>query len=132
MRKGTKLYSILRNKCPQCHEGDFFEYQYAYDLKNMSKMPKNCLVCDQKYEPEIGFYYGAMYVSYAIGVATFVTIWIVLNVLAPDMGALGIITYMLVAILLLAPFTYRVSRRVWINLFVKYKGIQNKNIKQTN
>ena len=95
-------------------------------------MPKNCSVCDQKYEPEAGFYYGAMYVSYAIGVATFVTVWVALSILAPDMGAIGIITYMLVAILLIAPVSYRISRRVWINLFVKYKGVQKNNIKQTN
>jgi uncharacterized protein (DUF983 family) len=132
MRKGTRLYSILKNKCPQCHEGDFFKYSNAYNLKNMSKMPDNCSVCHQKYEPETGFYYGAMYVSYAIGVATFVTVWVATSVLAPEMEALGIIALMLIAIFIMAPLSYRLSRRVWINLFVKYKAFTNNNIKQTN
>ena len=25
IKKGTKLYSILKLKCPHCHEGEFFE-----------------------------------------------------------------------------------------------------------
>ena len=126
MKKGTKLYSILRNKCPQCHEGDFFESSNAYDLKRMSKMPDNCPVCDLKYMPEQGFYWGAMFVSYALGVVIFVSVWVAIMVLAPETGALGIITAMLSAILLLAPVNYRLSRRVWINLFVRYKSIEQK------
>lgn len=37
MLKGTKLYSILFNKCPRCQEGDFFE-KIMYSVgKNLIK-----------------------------------------------------------------------------------------------
>ena len=33
MRKGTKLYSIIKFKCPSCHEGNFF-ISHPYNFKN--------------------------------------------------------------------------------------------------
>ena len=91
MKKGTKLYSILNNKCPRCHEGKFFDSANPYNLAKMTSMPDKCPECGQPYEPEPGFYFGAMYVSYALGVALFVTIWVATSVLVPDISALGLI-----------------------------------------
>ena len=28
-RKGNKIYSILRGKCPRCHQGNFFKYPFG-------------------------------------------------------------------------------------------------------
>ena len=72
--KGTKLYSIFKLKCPKCHEGEFFESR-LYDLKKLGHVLEECPTCKTSYVPEPGFYFGAMYVSYALGVALFVTIW---------------------------------------------------------
>lgn len=83
-------------------------------------MHKNCRVCNEDFERETGFYYGAMYASYgltvAFGVAVYMLMCVVLNYEA--------ITYLIVfAILqvLLMPIFYRASRLMWINLFVKFK-----------
>jgi len=67
-RKGTKMHSIAKIKCPQCHEGQFL-VSHPYDLKNLGDVRTECNVCQLKYEREPGFFYGAMYVSYASGVA---------------------------------------------------------------
>lgn len=122
MKKGTKLYSIFKNKCPRCQEGDFFESKNPYDLKRFSKMHETCSVCDQKFEPEIGFYFGAMYVSYAIGVAVFVSIWVAIIVLSPGMHPAGIFGFVVLGLFLMFPISFRISRRIWINIFVKYEG----------
>ena len=29
LKKGTKIYSVLRGKCPRCHEGGFFKYSFS-------------------------------------------------------------------------------------------------------
>ena len=63
--KDSKLYSILHFKCPFCHEGDFF-LSHPYDLKHAGDLHEACPVCHRKYEKEPGFYYGAMFISYAI------------------------------------------------------------------
>ena len=72
-KKGTKMYSAVHMKCPQCHEGDFF-VSHSYDLKKVGETYKNCPKCNLRYAKEPGFYYGAMYVSYAYGVALFTAI----------------------------------------------------------
>jgi uncharacterized protein (DUF983 family) len=122
MIKGTKLYSILRNKCPKCHEGQFFETNNPYNLASMSKMPEKCPECGQKYEPETGFFFGAMYVSYALGVAEFVTVWVAYSVLSSEMNAGILIALILGTLVILFPLNFRLARLVWINFFVKYTG----------
>ena len=127
MRKGTKLYSIFRNKCPKCHEGSFFESQNPYKLSSFSKMPENCECCDMKYEPETGFYYGAMFVSYGIGVALFVAIWGIIGAVWPQASALVIISSILIALVAIFPVSFRLSRLIWINIFTKYEGKKKEN-----
>lgn len=132
IKKGTKLYSIFKNKCPRCQEGEFFETTNPYDLRRMGKMYEKCSVCEQKFEPETGFYFGAMYVSYALGVAIFVSIWVACLVLNPDMHPAGIFGLVVLGLLVLFPISFRLSRRIWINLFVKYEEKEVRSSNQTN
>jgi len=53
--KGKKLYSIIRMKCPKCHQGDFFE-GYPYNFKKIGEVKKKCLICDLKNSIEPGFF----------------------------------------------------------------------------
>ena len=119
MKRGSKIYSIFRLKCPRCHEGNLFLHKNAYSYSNLEKMPENCPVCDQKYWPEPGFYYGAMYVSYALTIALSVAIFVAMTVLwrFEVLWYLGINA---VSILLLFPPIFRVSRAVWANIFMSY------------
>mgnify|MGYP000539214622 FL=1 len=73
MCKGTKLHSILKRKYPHCHEGDFFT-GHPYNLKQIGDIHETCSVCNVTYTPETGFYFGALYISYALGTAVVVTI----------------------------------------------------------
>lgn len=83
-------------------------------------MPDTCPVCGQKNWPEPGFYYGAMYVSYALTIALSVAVFVAMIVL----WKFDILWYLglnAAAILLLFPPIFRVSRAVWFNMFVSYK-----------
>ena len=119
LSKGSKLYSILNYKCPRCHKGDLFSYK-GWSYTNFSSMPEECPCCQQRYEPEVGFYYGAMYVSYGITTALVVTILVALNVLLEEVTMLWFIGSLVVVLLLLYPFIFRMSRAIWINFFVRY------------
>lgn len=118
MRKGNKLYSIFKFKCPRCHEGDLFKSS-AYDLKNFQKMNDKCDHCNLRYMSEPSFFDGAMYVSYAMQVALIISVFTALNVLG--LAKLWLIISLSVGLsLLLIPVTLRLSKSVYINLFVKY------------
>ncbi|MFN4144808.1 MAG: DUF983 domain-containing protein [Runella sp.] len=119
MLKGTKLYSILFNKCPRCHEGDFFVSNHAF-TKKFDEMHKVCPVCGERYTPEPGFYFGAAYVSYALNVAFIVTSFIAyVGFYGGD--PIRLLYFVIPGVILLLPLFYRLARRIWINFFVKYK-----------
>jgi uncharacterized protein (DUF983 family) len=120
MIKGTKLYSILGNKCPRCHEGDFFITKNPYNLKKFDKMRERCSVCSEKFDKEPGFFYGAMYVNYALTVALGVGWFILIYLLYGFDPMIYVVSFSIVLIVTL-PWMFRTGRLVWINFFVKYK-----------
>lgn len=123
MNKGTKLYSIIHRKCPHCHEGEFFVDRNPYNLSKAGDLLDHCPVCARKYESEPGFYYGAMYVSYGLGVALCLTVYIAMAVLFPASPMWARITAVLTATGLLGPLLYALSKIIWANLFIGYKGV---------
>lgn len=118
--KGSKLYSILRNKCPQCHEGDFFKYRISINPKKITKLHDNCPNCNLKYMMEPSFFFGAMYINYGIAVALFVSVFIISKLFFGLSILQSFITILIVSFLF-TPYSLRLSRIIWINLFVKYK-----------
>lgn len=119
MLKGTKLYSIMANKCPRCQEGDFFIYKNPYNLKKFDKMNDSCSVCHESFEKEPGFYQGAMYVNYALSIAAGVGWFILVYIFYGFDPAIFVISFSVVLVLLL-PLMFRIGRLLWINFFVKY------------
>ena len=119
-QKGTKLYSLGKGKCPQCHEGEFF-VSHPYDLAHLGDVREYCPHCGLKYAKEPGFYYGAMYVAYALGVATFVTFWVSFNLFFTNVAIGWQIGIILIAIILLAPYLFSLSKIIWANMFISYK-----------
>lgn len=110
------LSAILKCKCPQCREGDMFTHG-AYNLKKFGNMPEECPKCNLRFEREPGFFYGAMYVSYALSVGIFLTTVFVLYVLLGDPELSTYIISVAVVSLLLYPLTFRYSRVLFINIF---------------
>ena len=84
-------------------------------------MPETCSHCGLRYEQEPSFFSGAMYVSHALQVALFTSVYVALRVLFDppvDVYVLGTITVALI----LFPVTFRLSRAIYINFFVGYQG----------
>ena len=122
MRKGSKLYSISRFKCPECHEGDFFVDNNPYHLSKIGDIQEKCSNCGCKYSKEPGFYYGAMYVAYGLGVALFVACWVGTSILWPEYTTAFLISLIFGASIILGPVLYVLSKIIWANLFLSYKG----------
>lgn len=118
--KETILYSVLNAKCPRCHEGDFFETKNPYNLKKFDKMPHRCPVCNEDFDRETGFYYGAMYISYGLTVAFGVAVYVAMCVVMSFDEITYLITFASLQLLLM-PVFYRTARLVWINIFVRYR-----------
>jgi uncharacterized protein (DUF983 family) len=125
VKKGTKLYSIFKGKCPECHEGEFF-VSHPYDLKHMGDIKETCSKCGLKYAKEPGFYFGAMYVAYALGVATFVTLWVSMNLFFDGISIGWQIGIILLGIVLLTPLLFSFSKIIWANMFISFKGSDGK------
>lgn len=85
-------------------------------------MHPKCPCCGQNFEPEPGYYYGAMYVSFAIGTAIFLGVLLVLNFLVEEITLTMVMTAVLVITLGFLPSIFRLSRVMWINLFIRYEG----------
>ena len=113
------ISSVLQLKCPKCREGDLFINKSSYKYKGFFEMPKNCSKCGQDFEIETGFYYGAMYVSYALTIAITVAIFTALTIF--NQFTIGIFLICdVVALVLTMPYITRVSRAIWIALMIKF------------
>ena len=122
MLKGTKIYSIFTGTCPVCHEGKMYQEANPYKLDKTLMMHERCSCCNTKYKIEPSFFYGAMYVSYAVGiafaVAAFVISFFVFNA-TPSQAFISIVATLVVFL----PVILRLSRNIWINFFFKYQGV---------
>lgn len=90
-----------------------------YHLGNLFKMHERCSKCNLKYKMEPSFFYGAMYVSYAVGIA-FAVAAFVISFLFLGVSLVNAFIIIVVTLILLLPLIIRLSRNIWINLFIKY------------
>ena len=120
LKKGSKIYSILRGKCPRCHEGNFFKYTFTMNIFKVNKIEKKCSQCDLKYMIEPAFYFGALYVSYGITVAICIVTFITSKIIF-DLALLSSFIAVFIVLILFIPVNLRLSRILWINMFINYK-----------
>jgi hypothetical protein len=120
-QKNSYLYSLVAAKCPRCREGNMFPEGTLYS-KRFADMHDYCPCCGQPFEPEPGYYYGAMYVSFAFNVAIFLVSFFILYQLVEEVTMIMMIGVVAVVVVGLLPVIFRLSRALWINIFIKYEG----------
>ena len=79
-------------------------------------MDTECSVCGASFEPEPGFYFGAMFVSYALNVVLFVIVGLTLYFLFHPSDVVYVVTIGLAA-LLFTPVFFRLSRILFLYWF---------------
>jgi uncharacterized protein (DUF983 family) len=113
MKKANTFHDILHTKCPKCRQGDMFVYK-TLNLGNLLKMYSACPKCGQDFMPEPGFYFGAMYFSYAINVAIMVTFGVAFEVIFNPDSVYITLASVLLPPLLLSPWNFRISRAIML------------------
>jgi uncharacterized protein (DUF983 family) len=128
-KEPNALSALLNLKCPQCRKGNLFTYS-AYSGKH-AVMPEKCPNCGLKYEIETGFYWGAMYIAYALISAIFIGFLIIY--LITELKWYEIAAAYVFTVILLIPLIVRYSRALMLYTFgsVKYMG-HLKEEKDTN
>jgi uncharacterized protein (DUF983 family) len=117
--KGSKIYSVVNGVCPRCQERKVFKYG-PYSSIEFTEMHEHCAHCGQAFEPEPDFYQGAMYVSYGLSSALFLSVGVLL-LFVLDMGYVLTFSFLGVLAVLSLPVIFRVSRLIWLNFFVSYQ-----------
>jgi len=107
--------AIISCKCPKCRTGNMFKFPLLPKWYNLD-MHTNCQYCGQIFEPEPGFYYGAMFVSYGFSVAiTFLSGLILFNVYdePPTWIFISLVSFL---IILFLPVMFKYSRSIFLHL----------------
>ena len=121
--ENSKFMAMSKGLCPQCRQGKMFKYP-IWKISKFAEMNENCPVCGLKFEVEPGFWYGAMFVSYANTILLLVFMGVGMFYLFNDPPTIYYIVAITVMSILLVPFNFRISRSVFLHLFgfVKYRG----------
>lgn len=122
--KRPSVFNVFKCKCPRCRRGDMFENKNPYALKTTMRMNKECPVCGQPFNLEVGFYYGSSYVSYAasiaLSVATFVAWWVLIGFSLQDNRFFYWLAFNAVFLIAAQPYLMRLARTGWLMFFVRY------------
>ena len=111
------IQNILTNKCPNCKEGHVYEDSNIYFNFTKNRMNKACHNCGYKFEREPGFFFGAMYVSYALGVLQALITVVIGSYFYDTFLTPKIFHWIVIVIDLTSPFNMRISRIIWMYLF---------------
>jgi uncharacterized protein (DUF983 family) len=117
--KGTKIYSVITSTCPVCQTGRLYTNPNPYIISETLEMPERCAHCNTKYKIEPSFFYGAMYVSYGVGIA-FAVAAFVLSFFVLNLDKLGIFITIACTLIVALPIILRLSRNIWINMFFTF------------
>lgn len=134
MAATPKAWAMLHGKCPRCRRGDMFKGP-MYSVSS-SAMREVCPHCNLTFEIEPGYFYAAMYVSYAMNVAELVTLALGTYIITGNMDSPWL--YLIVILsgcLLLAPVNYRYSRILmlyWLSPKIHYQPHLDTDDNSTN
>ena len=103
LRRGA-LLPILRRLCPRCREGAEFSGPF--------RMNENCPSCGLVFTREAGYFLGAMYFSYMLGVAAVSPLVVCGVVLGWPPWTIGVASTAVLAVL--SPWLFQFSRVLWL------------------
>ena len=121
MKSKSIVNSIAQQKCPRCRTERVF-VTGAYNLRSFAKMHARCPNCGQSLDPEPGFFTGAMYVSYGLQVIGVFALFLLAQVFVPGLSIAFYIMVISAFSLMLLPITFRLSRSIWLHLFIPFAG----------
>ena len=123
MAQTPKLWAMLHTRCPRCRRGNMFSggiYNFG-----SNKIHKHCPHCNLHFEIEPGYFYAAMYLSYALNVAEAFVIVAITYIFTHNSTSPWLYTgAILGGCFLLAPINFRYSRVLllyWLSPKINYQ-----------
>ena len=113
------ISSLFKMKCPRCHKGDLFQNPNLYNLSTIDKMPHSCPHCGLLFSPAPGFYFGAMYISYGIGILLFFTAFLLMEIILKISDYIFLAFY-ITSLFILWPVVFRYARVIYIYILVRF------------
>lgn len=107
MTAGQRLRAIARLRCPICGTGRVFRSTFA--------IHEHCPDCGLKFLREPGYFLGAMYFSYALGIPIILLFMLLFYLIFPAWKLWQLFLLAWVAFLPLVPLVYRYSRIMWLH-----------------
>ena len=104
----SRLGAILAQRCPRCREGQVFASTW--------RMNPRCPACGLLFLRDTGYFTGAMYFSYALGIPIIALLTLAAYLLAPSWHLWQHVLAAWAAFLPLVPVVFRYSRVLWIHL----------------
>jgi uncharacterized protein (DUF983 family) len=95
-------------RCPRCREGRVF--------RSLWSMHERCPACGLLFLRETGYFTGAMYFSYGIGIPIIAAFTGIIYLIAPGWELWQDILLAWVFFLPLVPWVFRISRVLWIHM----------------
>lgn len=119
------LTAVLTCRCPRCREGKLFKNRMSIKVNRNMEMYKECPVCKQPTDIEVGFYYGTGYISYFVCILIIIVsflVWLLtIGFSYHDQRFFYWIIFTCLFLAVLQPWLMRFSRVLWLSFFVKYE-----------
>lgn len=106
-RAPSRAWAIAHLRCPSCREGPVFRSTWS--------MHERCPRCGLLFLRETGYFTGAMYFSYALGIPIIALLTLGFYLLLPSWQLWQLILLTWLAFLPLVPAVFRYSRVLWIH-----------------
>ncbi|WP_339922375.1 DUF983 domain-containing protein [uncultured Cyclobacterium sp.] len=111
--KNSLAGAILKAQCPKCRKGNIFPVSII-SFRKLTQVNQCCPNCGVELVPEPDFYYGAMYISYALSVALFINVMIILNYVFDDPELVVYIVSVVFFNIVLLPVMLRYSKVLYL------------------
>lgn len=125
--KGSKIYAMITGCCPKCHEESMYLNANPFNVLKIYAMHETCSHCKQVYKIEPSFFFGAMFVSYGLGVLIGIITFLVLHFVFQANLKTAFIS-IVVALILSNTLIMRMSRNIWINIFIHFDKNWKENL----
>lgn len=119
MAKTSALQAFLTGRCPKCRSGQIFKGSLF--SKHFKDVHTHCTHCNVKYEQEPGFFWGAMYFSYALIVGLLIVLSVIMFTVYDDPSLFFLSSVIIGIAVPMTPLTMRLSRLLLIFLAAPYR-----------
>lgn len=108
--------ALLSCKCVRCRRGKMFKHS-AFNVKQFMEMNDLCPNCGLRFEVEPGFFWGAMYISYAFTTGILIVSGVLVYFLLNDPEFWVYLVTVISITFISIPWNFRYSRALMLYLF---------------